>query len=727
MSGCHHGNGTCAFLHQIQMHLNVIKTQCVAKMNDTRYQIIKLIPESKIPSSSRSKRAVLSFVGSLSKTLFGTATTDDVNLLAKHINALTKHDINLSNVLQQHSAHLSSFMKLVDSRFKNALKGVKANHDALTFTATAIQNNARNIQSTFTSLTSLLIDQIQKANTVEHQLEELKLGILDLDKNKLSPLLISPHILEQTIHHLSSILSNKYPNFRLLQTNPTYYYSQAKFIFARTKSHVYISVKFPLSSLTQPFQMYSNISLPVPVNKTSAHSTQLLDILPYFAISSDSRYFLSLDSSTVASCSGDEFVMHCPFRTALVSSTKPSCSLALFQNSKSLIKSLCNFRYITKPQPPQLISIDTSKVLVYRIPFLTLHCPTHRVIAGCTFCLIVTPCYCSLSTEDLFFPAPFGSCRDSHNQITHLHPVNLALLQHFFDDSTLSSIAGDTTFKKAVSFTIPKFNIYSHEISDVLANDEKSHLSLKRVAESARKTETIFQSLAEPLLDGQITLPSSWPDINAIIAITASVTSVLSIILFIWMFFKVRTLSAALLLVTRVAPAKAIQPPALTYNTPTTASPSFVISDLADYHVSILLGIITLVIASVLLLLLYQRNPRNHNGLVLELTTGPDCVTVPILSLSLCPSYWDVQPPFTVEHFRITGYFFPTLTVDWPAFTVTNLLTKTTLSVPHTLRISFFTARKLHKMFNQPFAAYILMVHDDRYHVLDPSVMFKDF
>ncbi|XP_071098997.1 uncharacterized protein [Haliotis cracherodii] len=170
--------------------------------------------EVKLPHVPSITTMILSFVGSLSKTLFGTATIDDVNLLAKHINALTYP--NLSNVLKQHSSHLSSFMKLVDNRFKNALKGVKANHDALT-------------------------------------------------------------------------------------TNPTYYYSQAKFCFARTKAHVYVSVKFPLSSLPKPFQMYKVISLPVPVNNTSSHSTQLLDIPPYFALSLDSRHFLRVITLAVAS------------------------------------------------------------------------------------------------------------------------------------------------------------------------------------------------------------------------------------------------------------------------------------------------------------------------------------------------------------------------------------------------------------------------------------------
>jgi len=46
----------------------------------------------------RSKRAILSFVGQLSKTIFGTATMDDVNILTDQINALTTKTIKLSNI-----------------------------------------------------------------------------------------------------------------------------------------------------------------------------------------------------------------------------------------------------------------------------------------------------------------------------------------------------------------------------------------------------------------------------------------------------------------------------------------------------------------------------------------------------------------------------------------------------------------------------------------------------
>ncbi|XP_071088962.1 uncharacterized protein [Haliotis cracherodii] len=730
-SGCHQGNSTCALLNQIQMHLNVIKTKCVSQLTETRQQLMQLIPESKTPSSTRTKRAVLSFVGSLSKTLFGTATTNDVNILAQHINALTKQDINVAHTLQQHSEHLSSFMKLVDTRFKNAIKGVKANHEAIRLTARAMEQNVKSIQSTFVTLTSLLIDQIQKAYIVEHQLEELKLGILDLAKNKLSPLLIPPQILQQTIHHLSTLLSKKYPSFRLLQTTPAFYYSNAKFIYARAKSYVFISIKFPISSIIHSLQLYKIISLPLPINGTSAHTTQLLDMPDYLALSQETQHYVNLDSSTLASCNGDENILHCPFHIALQSFTKPSCPLALFQNDKIAVKTLCDFRYITKPQPPQLIPVDASHVLVYRIPFLKLHCPnSHRMIPGCTFCVIVAPCYCSLSTEEFFYPASFGSCDNTTKHITHLYPVNLALLQHFFDSSVLSTIAGDTHFKTNVNFTIPNFNIYSHEYSTILANDNKAHLSLKLIAESAKKDKTIFKTIAEPLIDGQIPIQTSWLDTSSVLAVTAAAVSGVAIILVCCMFFKIRTLSAALTLVTCVGPVKAVLPPALNYNDhtpPNSGTASFVLTDLADYHVSILLGLITLAIASILLLLLYQQRSGPRNGLVLELTSGSECVAIPVISLTLCPSYWDIQSPLTVENLHIAGYFFPTLSVNWPGFIVTNQLTKTSITIPNTIRISYFNARQLQKIFKQPFSAYLLLVHNNLYTILEPPTSVQSF
>jgi hypothetical protein len=70
---------------------------------------------------------------------------------------------------------------------------------------------------------------------------------------------------------------------------------------------------------------------------------------------------------------------------------------------------------------------------------------------------------------------------------------------------------GNTYFKQSVNITIPDFKIYTHKFKEILASDRNDPLSLKRMVKSAKKDETIFQSLSEPILDGQLQLSQTWP------------------------------------------------------------------------------------------------------------------------------------------------------------------------------------------------------------------------
>ena len=57
--------------------------------------------------------------------------------------------------------------------------------------------------------------------------------------------------------------------------------------------------------------------------------------------------------------------------------------------------------------------------------------------------------------------------------------------------------------------SIPEFEFYNHSIHDVLANDQKAHLSLKKKAKAVKNDQKIFSSLAETILDGQIKIPKA--------------------------------------------------------------------------------------------------------------------------------------------------------------------------------------------------------------------------
>ena len=58
--------------------------------------------------SLKGKRNWFGAIGKLSKTIFGTATEDDTNLLARHINKLKEETANVIHAVQQHEQDLSS-------------------------------------------------------------------------------------------------------------------------------------------------------------------------------------------------------------------------------------------------------------------------------------------------------------------------------------------------------------------------------------------------------------------------------------------------------------------------------------------------------------------------------------------------------------------------------------------------------------------------------------------
>lgn len=130
---------------------------------------------------------------------------------------------------------------------------------------------------------------------------------------------------------------------------------------------------------------------------------------------------------------------------------------------------------------------------------------------GCAFCVIQIPCRCSLSTESLYYAPRLIDCYQSADNFSVIHPVNLALLQEFFDESKLGHIFGNSFFPNPVNMSIPDFKFYNHSISQVLANDQKAHLSLRKIASAVKSDRKIFRTLAEPLIDGQILIPQSWP------------------------------------------------------------------------------------------------------------------------------------------------------------------------------------------------------------------------
>ncbi|CAC5393493.1 unnamed protein product [Mytilus coruscus] len=149
----------------------------------------------------------------------------------------------------------------------------------------------------------------------------------------------------------------------------------------------------------------------------------------------------------------------------------------------------------------------------------------------------------------LYFLYPrLAKCQNHSDFFTTPHPVNLALIQHFFSPEIYKSIMGDTTFTQPIDLDIPNFHIYNHTFSNILAQDKQYHLSLKRMAKAASKGETIFTSLSEPLVDSELPVSSGWPDLNGIICIAALVLSIVLALVCLVLLTRLQTITTAFLL-----------------------------------------------------------------------------------------------------------------------------------------------------------------------------------
>ena len=172
---CHKDNSTCLLIAHILASVNTLRLETSARLNNTIETISKLIPEAQV-KGSRSRRSLLPFIGDLSKSLFGTATLEDINTLARHINALTKRTREMSILLTQHEEGLSSYITKTNYRMDNLMQGVRDNYLAINYVQSQLQQNTQKLESEFQTMT-LLSQQVQSSSHINHELDELKKGV----------------------------------------------------------------------------------------------------------------------------------------------------------------------------------------------------------------------------------------------------------------------------------------------------------------------------------------------------------------------------------------------------------------------------------------------------------------------------------------------------------------------------------------------------------------------
>ncbi|XP_069132410.1 uncharacterized protein [Argopecten irradians] len=395
---------TCKMADTVIKSLNNLRMQCMSSINATVMQIHHLVPHSYFQntlalSSRRSKCGLFDFIGQISKSLFGTATSNDVENLKRHMQVLNNNNVKLAKAMAQEAHQLTSFMSTVNDRLDNVVKAVQINHDQTITLSNQFAASLDGIEHEFVLLENMMLSQINVTTVLNKHLEHAQLAIHDLVKGKLSPFLFSPHDLKSALKQVQSIMTRKIPGFRIIHNDPIHYYSYGNFVFSRHDSFLYVMLKIPISSFTHPLPLYKVYSVPVSINSTSTHATQLLDTPDYFLHTSDNQHFAYMSADQLQNCFGSD-IIYCPFHIALSSVAKHTCLSSIFYNQKEIVKDTCDFRFIQNTLSPSIRELAPSTLLMYKISMLALDCPTgQKIIKGCDFCVVNVPCRCTVTSD----------------------------------------------------------------------------------------------------------------------------------------------------------------------------------------------------------------------------------------------------------------------------------------------------------------------------------------
>ena len=726
---CRENSSECRQISDIVYEIYSIQEDMAYRVNNVTAVINDIVPLSRhAQPSTKSRRGILNFVGDLSKQLFGTATNKDLDVLAEHVAAMVQETSQLQHAFQQHSTGMESYMTSVNKRLDNTMHSIELNHDQINEVSHYMSRALIKTRDTWLSLLRSLTNTIHHSHIIELEINELLTGVYSLVQGKLSPFLIPFKTLQNALYNVNAKVQTKFPGFEVTIVDPNYYYQSPNIRFSQHENMLYINIDITVSSSNKLFNIYQVLSLPVPLNHTTSHASQLLDLQPYVAIEFTTGSSIQMSESLYQSCRGNK-QKHCNSLLAETPSNSFTCISAIFFQRSQIIQNLCNFRVIENGTKPMLLELEPGLALASNIADIVLSC-THDIVKrlpGCMMCVFQIPCQCSVSTQKFHIASRIHRCIQNQDAITQLHPVNLALLQQFFSQTDLNKIKPDTLFDTPLNFTIPSFQFYEHDFHHRVASDQTLHLSLKHIAEDAKVNNTIYRSLSEPMLS-QIWTPQAQVSWLSGLAYLTYVTTALSIALTVISFklyTKLKVLSLAITTLQQIKATNAIKSSDiqnLVWTKPTVAamttstqlnSLSGLITEPQLATIIICIGII--IITTVLVLALYFGCNRGHKHATLNLvvTNGVKCTNITLFNLSECPVYWQVQPEIKLQAIHIKwGLLKAQILLDWSKATIAGRLANKTIAFPTEIQVSKFKGQALQKCLNTEYICYLAFTHN---------------
>jgi len=248
-------------------------------------------------------------------------------------------------------------------------------------------------------------------------------------------------------------------------------------------------------------------SLVVPV-PNSKHSTFAINLPKFVAYNPEAKYFLKFQSKPLITMS--KLLYLDQTHSVLQHVNKRSCVMSLLCDNSLAVHENCQFVVVTNSAQPDIFVLDSKHVLLTNISDAILHCPDHaqRNVTCIGSCKVTIPCRCSLTSADFYLPERIEVCHSDRTTVTVLHTLNLAFLKHFFDNTALADIFGNTLLANPLDVKTPRLKILEANYSHELDIEKRARLDLAKLVNLTKQDEEAYPSLAHSMVD-------NWKDYSS--------------------------------------------------------------------------------------------------------------------------------------------------------------------------------------------------------------------
>ena len=693
----------------------------ITKLMENAMALIPSLPNLPSGQDDRGKRTLLP-IGNILSDLFGVSSVEQVQLLQKHINLLKKNEQKLAKVFSAETQHLSSFESLTNSRLNTAMSSLETVHEQIKNLSFAEADALRAIDVNVHA-TALLIQQLHAGQQLKDKYKDIEQSIRLLLNGKLPISLVPRHALSKVLTNIQNMLDSTNTAMRITYNNPDYYYKQSNIIFGKHQNDILINLAIPLSS-TPTFYAYQIDTYPIFIPK-SQHATILTNMPDIFLISSDLTLQTTLSKLDFQSCQQSKLTP-CNKQQTFIHG-KITCPYALLFDLKTNIKDVCSYHVLTEETHQKLTKAPENHIVMTNVTHVTVACSNAppQTMKGCTSnCIITQKCKCQYSAGNTVIPPNLISCYNTSDSSDIHYPTNLAILQEFFSDDTHDSINSNSLLPEQLNINIPPIKLYDHSFNSLIASDHVTKHKLEKLADDAKQNKVSYANLAEAMEDNLpiLSTDSQWSTLT--IPYIALAMSVASLVMNIFLYYKMRTLTVALALI-KPTTASPITLPPLIYGSSTSVTTIATITCPFPWTQAIIYTlIITLgaLLTSKLFKLLASFMFLNHNNsstLNLYLTGSGKCLLVPIITLPECPAAYSANNNCNINtlSLQFSGCY-PRLRIVWGNVTIMSHITQNSVELPTMITINPILAWKLKHVLNSPYCTHFLLQHDYFLHYL---------